>query len=107
MIAIVAQSIDVGKILASVGDPGAGGIDVFIGTTRNHAGGREVLALEYEAYEPMALRMMERIAEEIASQWKVCKISMVHRIGRVDIGEASVIIAVSSAHRRQAFETCR
>ena len=107
MITIVTNKINVQEVIESVSDPAAGGIDVFIGTTRNHADGREVQYLEYEAYESMALKMMERIADDIRSKWSVCKISIVHRTGRVGIGEASIVIAISSAHRKEAFEACR
>jgi molybdopterin synthase catalytic subunit len=107
MIKIVKEKIDVDEVIESVRDPGAGGIDVFLGTTRNHADGKKVFALEYEAYDPMALKMMLQIADDIKSKWNVCKISIVHRTGRVEIGEASVVIAVSSAHRKEAFEACR
>lgn len=107
MIAIVKEKIDIQKILRSVQVPEAGGIDVFIGTTRNHSNGKPVVSLEYEAYEPMVLKMMNVIAEEAKSRWNIHKITMVHRIGRVQIGEASVVIAVSASHRKEAFEACR
>lgn len=107
MIEIVNIPIDIQRVLESVRDSAAGAIDVFIGTTRDHADGKKVLALEYEAYESMALRSMTRIAEEAQSRWNVKKISIVHRIGKVDIGEASIVIAVSSVHRHEAFEACR
>ncbi|MBI5215049.1 MAG: molybdenum cofactor biosynthesis protein MoaE [Ignavibacteriae bacterium] len=107
MINIVQHSINIQEVIASVSDAGAGGIDVFIGTTRDNAKGKRVLWLEYEAYEPMALKTMQQIVDEANGQWKLKKVSAVHRIGRVDIGEASVVIAVSSAHRKEAFEACR
>jgi molybdopterin synthase catalytic subunit len=107
MINIVSQKINTEEILESVKDPSAGGIDMFVGTTRDISNGKKVLRLEYEAYEPMAMKMMNEIAEELRVKWKIKKISMVHRIGRVDIGEASVVIAVSATHRREAFEACR
>ena len=107
MVEIVTKKIEIEEVLQSVQDPAAGGIDIFIGTTRNHSGGREVLSLEYEAYEPMALKLMNDIREEAKHRWRLKKISMVHRVGVVAIGEASVVIAVSSAHRREAFEACR
>lgn len=107
MIKIVTEPIHPLEILASVQDPTAGAIDIFIGTTRNHSHGKSVLALEYEAYSPMALKMMYRIADEARAKYGITKISIVHRIGRLEVGEASVVIAVSSAHRREAFEACR
>jgi molybdopterin synthase catalytic subunit len=107
MIQIVHTSINIPEVIASVTDERAGGIDVFIGTTRNNANGKNVLWLEYESYEPMALKLMQQIVDETNERWSVVKTSVVHRIGRVDIGEASVVIAVSSAHRKEAFEGCR
>ena len=107
MVKIVREKIEIEEVLRSVQDPSAGGIDIFIGTTRNHSSGKEVLSLEYEAYEPMALKMMTEIGEESRRRWHLKKISLVHRVGVVAIGEASVVIAVSSAHRKEAFEACR
>jgi len=107
MIEIVDHPIDVAQVLASVAHPAAGGIALFVGTTRNHSRGKEVLYLEYEAYVPMALSMMAKIAEEASAQWGLHAISIVHRRARVDIGEASVVVAVSSSHRKEAFEACR
>ena len=107
MVEITTNKIDIQQIIQSVVDPGAGGIDVFIGTTRDNAHGKRVLWLEYEAYEPMATATMKQIVVEAQTKWKLNKISVIHRIGRVDIGEASVVIAVSSAHRDEAFKACR
>ena len=107
MIEIVEAPIEIQKIIASVQDPAAGGIDVFIGTTRNNARGKQVVELEYEAYVPMALAEMNKIATDIRDRWSVIHSSFVHRIGIVHVGEASVVVAVSSAHRSEAFEACR
>lgn len=107
MIQIVSEQIGIDEVVRSVADPAAGGIDVFIGTTRNTAQGKDVVSLYYEAYIPMALKSMEKIVHDAHERWGVSKISIVHRIGKVDIGEASVVIAVSSAHRAEAFEACR
>lgn len=107
MIQITNNNIGINSVIASVITPESGGVDVFIGTTRNHSKNRPVTALEYEAYEPMALKMMEMIAREARERWSVHKVAIVHRIGQVEIGEASVVIAVSSSHRAEAFEACR
>ena len=107
MIEIVTEPIDVDAVVKSTQDPSAGGIDVFIGTTRNHSNGKPVRYLEYHAYKPMAIKMMNRIANEARSKWDVKKIAIVHRVGRLEIGEASVVIAVSAAHRDEAFKACR
>jgi molybdopterin synthase catalytic subunit len=107
MIEIVREKIDIAHVIQSVEDPAAGSVAVFIGTTRNHSDGKLVLGLEYDAYAPMALKLMNRIAGEVKSKWGVQKISIVHRVGRLEVGGASVVIAVSSAHRKEAFEACR
>ncbi len=107
MIQIVDKKIDTAELLASVFVPEAGGIDLFLGTTRNHSKGKKVIRLEYEAYSPMALKIMSEIETEIGKRWNIHKISMVHRIGVVPVMEASVAIGVSAAHRKEAFEACR
>ncbi|MBM4165528.1 MAG: molybdenum cofactor biosynthesis protein MoaE [Ignavibacteria bacterium] len=107
MIEIVERKIDVHAVIRSVEDDSAGAIDVFIGSTRNISDGKNVLFLEYEAYVSMAKKMMEEISAAIFAKWDVKKISLVHRIGKVPIGDASVVLAVSSAHRSEAFEACR
>jgi molybdopterin synthase catalytic subunit len=104
---VTPEPIDTEALLAAVGDPGAGGTALFVGTTRDENDGRVVERLEYEAYEGMALDEMRRIADEIARRWRVVAVSMVHRVGVVPIGEASVAVAVSAAHREEAFAACR
>jgi molybdopterin synthase catalytic subunit len=107
MIALCEKKIDVQEIIDSVRDPGAGGIDIFLGTTRDSSKGNKVLALEYEAYEPMALQVLAQISAEAYKRWSLKKVSIVHRIGKVVVGEISVAIAVSAAHRAEAFAACR
>ena len=107
MIQIVTEPIGIDRVLESVRDPSAGAIDLFIGTTRDHSRDKKVIALEYEAYTPMALRLMCEIAGELRARWSVRNVAIVHRVGRLMIGEASIVIAVSSAHRKDAFEACR
>jgi molybdopterin synthase catalytic subunit len=107
MVEITRTAIDVHRLIALVTTPQSGAVDVFIGTTRNHSHGREVVTLEYEAYEPMAVRELEILEAKAFNRWSLHRIAIVHRIGRVEIGEASVAIAVSSAHRKEAFEACR
>ena len=87
--------------------PESGGIDVFIGTVRNQTKGKNVTRLEFEAYEPMALSEMEKIAGQAFEQWPVQKVLIHHRTGVLQIGEIPVIIAVSAAHRAAAFDACR
>lgn len=107
MIELVTSGIIVGRVIESVQHPSSGAVATFIGTTRDHAHGREVVSLEYDAYAPMALKTMKEVADRARAQWQILEISIVHRLGRVEIGEASIVIAVSSAHRDAAFEACR
>jgi molybdopterin synthase catalytic subunit len=104
---VTEQDIDTAQLLAAVGDPSAGGTTLFVGTTRDENEGRIVERLEYEAYEAMAVEEMRRIGDEIARRWQVVAVSMVHRVGVVPVGQVSVAVAVSSAHREEAFAACR
>lgn len=106
-IRIVHDRVDIAALERAVADPGAGAICTFIGTTRENNAGRKVIRLEYEAYEPMALSEMRKLAEEAGRRWSIVRIAITHRVGLVDIGETSVAIAVSAAHRGEAFEACR
>ncbi len=99
--------IDVSVLEREVGAPNAGAIVTFAGTTRSDNAGRIVLRLEYEAYESMALAEMRKLAREAGQRWKIVRIAIAHRVGVVEIGETSVAIAVSAAHRGEAFEACR
>lgn len=84
-----------------------GAVAAFLGLVRNHNKGRQVRYLEYEAYEPLARRAFERIAAEIEERWPGAAMALHHRIGRLEIGEASVAIAAAAAHRAEAFAVCR
>ena len=101
------EPLAVAELVDFVGDPAAGAVVTFVGTTRNTNEGRRVVRLEYEAYEGMAEKEMEKIVREALSRWRLEKAAVAHRLGRVDIGQASVAIAVSSGHRHDAFEACR
>lgn len=103
---IVTEPIDVGAVVARVASPRAGGIATFLGVVRDNSLGRKVRYLLYEAYPPMALKEMERLEAEVSGRWEIEAIAISHRIGRLEIGEASVAIAVSSPHRREAIEAC-
>src|SRR2546423_8935949 len=103
MFEIVEQRIELDRVIRAVGRPDAGAIATFVGTTRDHNAGREVIRLEYEAYPEMALREMERIAAQAIERFAVKSVAMAHRVGVVEIGEASVAIAVSAGHRDAAF----
>jgi len=77
-----------------------------VGTTRDNFEGKKVLCLEYEAYKPMAIKHMLKLCTEVRAKWKVTKIAVLHRLGKVDVGQASVAIGISSDHRREALEAC-
>ena len=84
-----------------------GAVVIFEGRVRNHHQGKTVTGLVYESYGPMALKMMEEIRQQAFDKWKVDKITAVHRIGPVPLGETAVWVGVASAHRSEAFEACR
>ena len=107
MFRVTEKPIELEELVAFVADPAAGAIATFIGTTRDHNDGRRVISLEYEAYPKMAESELARLGEEAGRRWNIHRIAIVHRVGAVRIGEPSVIIAVSAAHRHEAFEACR
>jgi molybdopterin synthase catalytic subunit len=95
-------------VALAVEHPGAGALALFSGVVRDQTGGRRVKFLEYEGHRPMALAKMREIGAAIRSRWPaVTRIALLHRIGRLEIGESSVMIAVSSPHRAVAFDACR
>jgi len=105
---VVQRPLSADALAAAVDDPGAGGIALFSGVVRNETGGRPVKFLEYEAYAPMAEAKMREIGGDVRQRWpSVKRVAMQHRIGRLEIGESSVLIAVSAAHRQEAFEACK
>jgi molybdopterin synthase catalytic subunit len=105
VVELLRAPIDVDRLHAvSAGD---GALCLFVGVVRNENGGRPVRYLEYEAYEEMALPLMRQIAEEVRGRWPVTEVRLVHRLGRLEIGEASVAVAVASPHRAEAFAACR
>ena len=107
MFRITDKPINLQELVDYVTDPEAGAIVPFIGTTRNNNEGRRVIALDYEGYREMAEKELARIGEQAREKWPICKMAIVHRLGPVQIGEASVIIVVSSAHRDAAFAASR
>ena len=106
-IEIYTNPLNVSDCIDWVMSPQAGGIDVFIGSVRDATKGKKVVRLEFEAYKNMALKEMEKIAEQASSKWAVQKILIHHRTGVLQIGEIPVIIAVAAAHRDAAFDACR
>lgn len=107
VVSLSESAIDVNAILQYVSSPDSGAIDMFVGTVRNHSEGRTVLQLEYSAYIPMAERLMVEIEREVRGKWEVHKMAIVHRVGVLKVAEVAVVIAVSSSHRKDAFEACR
>ncbi len=105
--ALVRRPIDGGAIVAAIKQPEDGGLVVFDGIVRNHTRGRRTLYLDYTAYEPMALRHMEQLAQKALANHSIRDVWVVHRLGRLQIGESSVYIVVAAAHRAAAFEACR
>jgi molybdopterin synthase catalytic subunit len=105
--AIVREPIDVSEIKEDLADPEDGAAVLFEGVVRNNTRGRRTLYLDYEAYESMALNEMEKLAQAALERFKVRDVCLVHRLGRLAIGETSVLIGVASPHRVAAFEACR
>ena len=104
---IVDSPIVADEVIRRVEDPGNGAICVFYGVVRDHAlSGKSTSFLEYEAYAEMAEAKMAEIAAEIRERWGIDRVAMTHRIGRLGIGEPSVVIAVGTPHRKQAFDAC-
>jgi len=101
------EPLSLDAAVAEVRDEQAGAIATFVGTTRSHSRGRDVLHLEYEAYEGMAERVMADLAASLERRHELSRIAIHHRIGRVDVGETSVVIAVSAPHRAAALAACR
>ena len=106
MFKITSDEIELGDVVRAVEAGDAGAIVHFLGVVRNNTEGREVSYLEYEAYPPMAEKKMAEIAQEIHEKWGLDRVAMIHRVGRLEIGEVSVAVAVASPHRREAFEAC-
>jgi molybdopterin synthase catalytic subunit len=90
-----------------VADPAAGAVCIFEGTVRDHSEAGEVTGLTYEAWLELAERRLRELAEQIVDRWPVRRVAIVHRVGALRVGEASVIVAVSAPHRAEAFEACR
>jgi molybdopterin synthase catalytic subunit len=109
LVAVTTAPLDLPALTAEVaaGADGDGAVAAFAGLVRDHNQGRRVRFLEYEAYEPLAVRALERIVAEAKDAWPAARLALHHRIGRLEIGEASIIIVAASAHRADAFAACR
>jgi molybdopterin synthase catalytic subunit len=101
------EPLDADSLARAVSDPAAGAIAVFLGVVRNHEGERRVERLEYEAYESLAAPRLRAVAEESLSRWPEARIAVAHRVGPMEIGETSVVVAVATPHRAEAFDCCR
>jgi len=104
---LIEGSIDLGAVVAEVADTRAGAIATFQGTVRSQSRGRDVIALEYEAYSEMAEKVMAEIAAEVKARYELCEVAITHRLGRIEIGEVSVATAVSAPHRQDALAACK
>ncbi len=107
LVALTAEPLDVQALTVEVGASGDGAVAAFVGLVRDRNQGHQVRFLEYEAYEPLALRALERILREARTAWPSARLGVHHRTGRLDIGEASVIVVAASPHRTDAFAACR
>jgi molybdopterin synthase catalytic subunit len=107
LIQLTRTPLDRDALIASVSHPSVGGIVVFEGVVRDNARGKQVQYLEYDVYEEMAEQQIRTIIAEAEQRWGVERIAVAHRFGRLEIGEASVIIVVASPHRGEAFDACR
>jgi len=104
---VTEEPLSLEAVVAEVADERAGGIATFTGTVRRQSRGREVTHLEYEAYAEMAEDVMEKLAAELQERHELCAVAIHHRVGRLEIGEARVVIAVSAPHRQAALDACR
>lgn len=104
---VTAEALDAVRIAAQVQTRDCGAVATFVGLVRDHNAGRQVLWLDYEAYAPLAVATFERIGLEAAERWPAVRLAIHHRTGRVEIGEASVVIVAASPHRADAFSACR
>ena len=102
---ITEHPISIDQVAARLADPAVGAVVTFVGVVRGNTGGRETLYLEYEAYPDMAEATLRQVGEEVQARWpEVLQAAIVHRVGRLEVGETAVVIALSAAHRRQVFD---
>jgi molybdopterin synthase catalytic subunit len=109
LVAITPDQLDARALTAELTGSGVGdgAVTTFLGLVRDHNQGRRVLFLEYEAYEPLAVRALNRIVDEAREHWPGTRLAVQHRIGRLELGEASIVIVAASKHRADAFAACR
>jgi len=106
-VAVTSAPLTLDAVVRAVEGRGAGAVTTFLGLVRDHNQGRRVLFLDYEAYAPLAEKALARIVDEAATRWTGARMAIHHRTGRLEIGEASVVIAVATPHRADAFAACR
>ena len=107
MLKVTIEVLSVDEVLNSIKNPDAGAVVLFIGTVRAQTGGRAVIALEYEAYEDMAVKQAKLLEKEIRDRWNIKNAIILHRLDRLVIGDISIIIGISAPHRDEAFKACR
>jgi molybdopterin synthase catalytic subunit len=107
IVALTREPIDRDALVAALQQPGDGAVVVFDGIVRDNTRGRKTLYLDYEAYEEMAVNQMQKLAREAGERFAIDRVGAVHRLGRLEIGESSIVIVVTSAHRAAAFDACR
>ncbi len=107
MILVSHKPLDVQAVIDAVQTEQAGAINIFIGTVRNQTAQKSVIGLEYEAFEAMAIKKMEEIAEQAKAKFPVLKVAMAHRVGKLKLGEMAVVIAVATPHRAESFAACK
>ena len=107
IIELTREPLQLESILRRVENPDCGAVVTFLGVVRKHHHGREVLRLDYTAYEAMALAQMRRLGEELRERWPLHKVAIVHRLGTLEVGEASIALVLSLAHRQEGFEALR
>ncbi len=107
LIALTSEAIDVAGVTAHVRSTRAGAVCVFLGTAREFTGDRRTVVLEYEAYAGMAERALAELDAQARRRWPIVESAIVHRVGRLELGDVAVAVAVSAPHRREAFEACQ
>jgi molybdopterin synthase catalytic subunit len=107
LVRVTPSPLDAAEALSFVADPSSGGTVLFSGTVRNHSDAGEVTGLRYEAWEERAVEQLEAIAGEMFERWAVRRVALLHRIGELAVGETSVVVCCSAAHRAEAFEAAR
>jgi molybdopterin synthase catalytic subunit len=107
LVRLSSEPLSVEDALAFIADPGAGGTCVFVGTVRDHSDAGDVTGLHYEAWDDLATERLTEIAAEMLDRWPLRRVAILHRTGDLAVGEASVVVACSAAHRAEAFEACR